>query len=286
VAYIPACYGYRQIKDGETLEEFGLRMANYLEAEIIAAGPETVAAFVAEPVSGASLGGEPPAPGYFKRIREICDQYGVLFIADEVMCGMGRTGYLFALEPENTYPDIITIAKGLGAGYQPIASVMASEKIIKAIEQGSGNLWNGHTYMSHAVACAGALEVLKVIEDDHLLDNVKTQGTKLGELLNKHFKDHPHVGDIRGRGLFWSIEIVKDKNTKEPFPASLNISDKLKKDILENGMLSYPSQGCVDGINGGHILLAPPYTISDDELDFIMDTLKKSLNKQLSSLNK
>jgi adenosylmethionine-8-amino-7-oxononanoate aminotransferase len=284
VAYIPACYRYRQMKDSETVEEFGLRMANYLEAEIIAAGPETVAAFVAEPVSGASLGGEPPAPGYFKRIREICDQYGVLFIADEVMCGMGRTGYLFALEPENACPDIITIAKGLGAGYQPIASVMASEKIMKAIEQGSGNLWNGHTYMSHAVACAGALEVLRVIEDDHLLDNVKKQGTKLGELLNKHFKDHPNVGDIRGRGLFWSIEIVKDKNTKEPFPANLNISDKLKKDILENGMLSYPSQGCVDGINGDHVLLAPPYTISDDELDFIIDTLKKSLNKQISSI--
>ena len=284
VSHIPPCYAYRYKQDSETPEEFGVRMANTLEEEILKQGPENVAAFVAEPVSGASLGAEPAAPGYFNRIREICDQYGVLFIADEVMCGMGRTGHLFAMEAENACPDIITIAKGLGAGYQPIAAVMAREKVITAIENGSGNLWNGHTYMSHAIACAGALAVLKVIEEDQLLGKVRSQGEKLQSMLIETFADHPNVGDIRGRGLFWGLEIVKDKDTKEPFPAKLNLAGKIKADILEKGMLSYPSQGCVDGERGDHILLAPPYTVSDDELIIIIKTTKNSLNKQLDKI--
>jgi adenosylmethionine-8-amino-7-oxononanoate aminotransferase len=281
VHHIPPCYSYRFKNEDETAQEFGLRMANCLEEEIIKQGPETVAAFVVEPVSGASLGAEPAAPGYFKRIREICDQYGVLFIADEVMCGIGRTGHLFAMEAEGVCADIFTIAKGLGAGYQPIASVLANEKVINAIKEGSGNLWNGHTYMSHAIACAGALAVLKVIEEDQLIKNVRVQGTKLEKMLRDEFENHPHIGDIRGRGLFWGLEIVADRKTKEPFPASINLSGKIKSNILENGMLSYPSQGCVDGISGDHILLAPPYTITDDELEIIVSTVKKSLNDQL-----
>jgi adenosylmethionine-8-amino-7-oxononanoate aminotransferase len=284
VAHIPPCYKYRYKNDNETDQQFGLRMANTLEEEILRQGPENVAAFVAEPVSGASLGAEPAVPGYFKRIREICDQYGLLFIADEVMCGMGRTGYLFAMEAEDACPDIITIAKGLGAGYQPIASVMASEKVIQAILDGSGNLWNGHTYMSHAIACAGALAVLKVIEEDQLLGNVRVQGAKLKAMLDKTFADHPNIGDIRGRGLFWGLEIVENKETKEPFAAELNLAGKIKTDILENGMLSYPSQGCVDGKSGDHILLAPPYTVSDDELDTIIAITKKSLETQLKKI--
>lgn len=285
VAHIPPCYAYRFKNDDETNLEFGIRMANTLEEEILKQGPETVAAFVAEPVSGASLGAEPAVPGYFKRIREICDQYGVLFIADEVMCGMGRTGYLFAMEAEDACPDIITIAKGLGAGYQPIASVLANEKIIQAISEGSGTLWNGHTYMSHAVACAGALAVLEVIEEDQLLGRVRAQGAKFKKMLDDEFKDHPNIGDIRGRGLFWGLEIVKDKNTKEPFPAELNLAGKIKADILENGMLSYPSQGCVDGISGDHILLAPPYTVTDEELEIIINKTSLSLKNQLDKIN-
>ena len=217
VAHIPPCYSYRYKNENETPVEFGLRMANTLEEEILKQGAENVAAFFAEPVSGASLGAEPAAPGYFKRIREICDQYGVLFIADEVMCGMGRTGYLFAMEAEDACPDIITIAKGLGAGYQPIASVMANEKVTKAIENGSGNLWNGHTYMSHAIACAGALAVLKVIEEDQLLGSVRAQGAKLKRMLEENFSGHPNIGDIRGRGLFWGLEIVKDKEQMKKY---------------------------------------------------------------------
>ena len=285
VAHIPPCYAYRFKKDGESDDAFGLRMANMLEEEIREQGPETVSAFVAEPVSGASLGAEPAVQGYFKRIREICDQYGVLFIADEVMCGMGRTGYLFAMEAEGTCPDIITIAKGLGAGYQPIASVLANEKVIKAIQDGSGKLWNGHTYMSHAVACAGALAVLKVIEEDQLLGRVRSQGAKFKNMLEDRFGDHPNIGEIRGRGLFWGLEIVKDKNTKEPFPAALNLAGKIKTDILENGMLSYPSQGCVDGISGDHILLAPPYTVTDEELETILEITSKCLQNQLNKIN-
>jgi adenosylmethionine-8-amino-7-oxononanoate aminotransferase len=284
VHHIPPCYAYRFKNDNETPEEFGIRMANILEDEILKQGPETVAAFVAEPVSGASLGAEPAAPRYFERIREICDQYGVLFIADEVMCGIGRTGFLFAMEAEGASPDIFTIAKGLGAGYQPIAAVLANEKIIKSIKDGSGNLWNGHTYMSHAIACAGALAVLKVIEEDQLLGNVRSQGRKLEKMLHDEFEDHPNIGDIRGRGLFWGLEIVENKETKEPFAADVNLSAKIKKDILENGMLSYPSNGCVDGIRGDHILLAPPYTVTDEELVIIVDTVKKCLNNQLSKL--
>jgi len=285
VAHIPPCYAYRFKHDNESDVEFGLRMANMLEEEILNQGPENVAAFVAEPVSGASLGAEPAAPGYFKRIREICNQYGVLFIADEVMCAMGRTGYLFAMEAEDACPDIITIAKGLGAGYQPIASVLANEKVIQAIIDGSGNLWNGHTYMSHAIACAGALAVLEVIEEDQLLGRVRAQGAKFKQMLDDHFKDHPNIGDIRGRGLFWGLEIVKDKKTKEPFPAELNLAGKIKADILENGMLSYPSQGCVDGIKGDHILLAPPYTVSDEELETIAQKTLLSFQNQIDKLN-
>lgn len=284
VAHIPPCYAYRFKNEGESDEEFGLRMADLLEQEILKQGTGSVAAFVAEPVSGASLGAEPAAKGYFKRVREICDQYGVLFIADEVMCGMGRTGYLFAMEAEEACPDIITIAKGLGAGYQPIASVLANEKVISVIETGSGTLWNGHTYMSHAVACAGALAVLKVIEEDQLLGSVRAQGAKLKKMLDHTFADHPNIGDIRGRGLFWGLEIVKNKDTKEPFPSELNLAGKIKSDILEHGMLSYPSQGCVDGKAGDHILLAPPYMVTDDELDIIVETTKKCLNNQLSKV--
>lgn len=284
VDHIPPCYAYRFKKAQETLEEFGLRMANTLEEKILELDPKTVAAFVAEPVSGASLGAEPAAPGYFKRIREICDQYGVLFIADEVMCGIGRTGHLFAMEAEGVCPDIFTIAKGLGAGYQPIASVLASEKVINAMVEGSGTLWNGHTYMSHAISCAGAHAVLKVIEEDQLLGKVRAQGKKLEKMLRDTFDDHPNIGDIRGRGLFWGLEIVKDKKTKEPFPAELNLAGKIKSDILENGMLSYPSQGCVDGKNGDHILLAPPYTVTGEELEVIVATVKKSLQTELDKL--
>jgi adenosylmethionine-8-amino-7-oxononanoate aminotransferase len=277
VARVPACYAYRLQEDGETDEAFGTRMADALEAEILRLGRDSVAAFIVEPVSGATLGSVPPAAGYFRRIREICDRHGVLLIADEVMCGSGRTGTFFALEQEGIAPDIITIAKGLGAGYQPIAAVMGSERVVQAIADGSGTLWNGHTYMSHAVSCAAALAVLEELSERDLLANVRRQGAKLEQLLRKRFGQHPHIGDIRGRGLFWTLELVADRESREPFAAQLSLAASFKRIAQKRGLLTYPSAGCVDGVRGDHVLLAPPYDVTDEQLTFIVDTVADTL---------
>lgn len=284
VDHIDAAYDYRMRKDDESEEIFGLRMANLLEERIQALGPKNVMAFVAEPVVGASLGTQPAPEGYFRRIREICDKHGVLYIADEVMCGMGRTGTLFALEQEGIHADITTMAKGLGAGYQPIAAVLASETIISAIESGSGQLWNGHTYMSHAIATAGALAVQKVIEDENLLKNVRVRGAQLENALNLRFGQHANVGNIRGRGLFWTVELVSDKATKTPFPAAQKLAPKIQKAGLELGLMCYPSQGCADGTNGDHILLAPSYTSSEAEIEQIVAIIAPAIETGLEQV--
>ncbi|SFR45276.1 aspartate aminotransferase family protein [Litoreibacter janthinus] len=273
VNHIDAPYPYRLQHDSEGDADFAVRMANLLEEEIQRLGAETVMAFVAEPVVGASLGTQPAPAGYFKRIREICDQYGVLFIADEVMSGMGRTGTSFALEQEGIAADLTTMAKGLGAGYQPIAAVMAAQKVVDVIKAGSGKLWNGHTYMSHAIATAGALAVQQVIENESLLDNVIARGKQLEAGLRKAFAQHPHVGDIRGRGLFWTIEMVADRATKAPFDPADEIAPKIGAAAKVRGVMTYPSQGCIDGINGDHVLLAPSYTSSEAEIEQILETL-------------
>lgn len=281
VEHIPACHPYRDLQPGETLEAYGQRQANELEQKILAVGADKVAAFVAEPVSGATLGSVPPVPGYFKRIREICDQYGVLFIADEVMCGMGRTGSLFAIEQEGVCPDIITVAKGLGAGYQPIGGTLASEKVVAALEAGSGALANGHTYMSHAVACAAALAVLEAMESDGLVERVASIGALLREKLEKTFGQHPAVGDIRGRGLFQTIELVADRDTKTPFARSLRVSERFRERAMANGLICYPSAGCVDGALGDHVLLAPPYIATEQQIDEIIAKMEATLKEVL-----
>jgi len=283
VSHIDAAYAYRMQKAGETEADFALRMANLLESEILALGADTVMAFVAEPVVGASLGTQPAPKGYFKRIREICDTYGVLYIADEVMCGMGRTGTTFALEQEGIAADITTTAKGLGAGYQPIAAVIASEQVVSAIQTGSGKLWNGHTYMSHAIATAGALAVQHVIRDDDLLTNVAERGAQLEQQLRATFAQHAHVGDIRGRGLFWTIEIVSDRDSKAPYPVSDSIAMKIGAATKARGMMTYPSQGCADGTLGDHVLLAPAYTSTPEEIDLIVETLAAAVKDVLGS---
>ncbi|UWR21424.1 aspartate aminotransferase family protein [Sulfitobacter sp. S190] len=277
--HIDATYDYRLRRDAETPEAFGLRMANQLRERIEALGPETVAAFVAEPVVGASLGTQPPPPGYFKRIREICDTYGVLYIADEVMCGMGRTGSLFALSQEGICADITTMAKGLGAGYQPIAAVLASERICGGILAGSGKLWNGHTYMSHATATAGAMAVMREIDDRDLLANVRARGAQLADRLHARLGAHPHVGNIRGRGLFWSTELVADRSTKAPFDPSLNVAGRVLDATLARGMVCYPAQGCADGTAGDHTLLAPCFTSTEAEIDLIAETLAEAVDE-------
>ena len=278
VNHIDAPYAYRLKDDSESEAEFALRSANLLEEEIQRLGAETVMAFVVEPVVGASLGTQPAPAGYFKRIREICDQYGVLFIADEVMSGMGRTGTSFALEQEGIAADLTTMAKGLGAGYQPIAAVMAAQKVVDVIKAGSGKLWNGHTYMSHAIATAGALAVQQVIEEENLLDNVVARGKQLEAGLRKAFAQHPHVGDIRGRGLFWTVEMVADRATKAPFDPAEGIALKIGAAAKARGVMTYPSQGCIDGIKGDHVLLAPSYTSSEAEIDQILETLVQAVS--------
>jgi adenosylmethionine-8-amino-7-oxononanoate aminotransferase len=277
VSHISPCFAYRFKRIDESDVEYGRRAADELEAEIQRVGPDKVAAFVAEPVVGATLGCVPAVAGYFKRIREICDRHGILFIADEVMCGMGRTGTLYACEGDEVAPDLITCGKGLGAGYQPIAATLAAQRVIEAIEQGSGLLANGHTYMSHPVACACGVAVLDVIEGEDLLANVRRRGAELAAALEARFAQHPNVGDIRGRGLFQAIELVQDRETKAPFPRALNLAGRIKATAQANGLICYPSQGTADGENGDHVLLAPAYTVDSSHIEDIVDKLEKAL---------
>lgn len=280
-SHISPCYEYRERTDGESIEDFGKRMADELEAEILRLGPETVMAFIAEPVVGATMGAVPPAPGYFSRIREICDQYGVLLILDEVMCGMGRTGSLFACEAEGVSPDIVTIAKGLGAGYQPIGAMLCSGTIYSAVENGSGFFQHGHTYIGHPVACAAGKAVVSAMLERGLIARVGEMGEKLDAQLNSAFGQHPHIGDIRGRGLFRGIEIVQDRDTKKPFDPDRAIHAKLKKTAFDAGLICYPMGGTVDGVQGDHILLAPPFIIDDNHVDEIVDKLSRTFEAVL-----
>jgi len=277
VEFIEPCYAYRYRRHGESDEAYGLRAADELERAVLRIGPERVSAFIAETIGGASAGCLLPAPGYFRRIREICDRHGILWIADEVMCGMGRSGTLFACEQEGAAPDLIAVGKGLGAGYQPVGAVLVSGKIIDAIQRGSGALAQGHTYMGHPIACAAALAVQQVIENDHLLELVRRMGRVLEERLRAVFKDHPHVGDIRGRGLFWALELVEDRQGKRPFPASRKIHARIKHEAFERGLICYPSSPTAGGQAGDHVLLAPPYIIDETHIDEIVRVLSEAI---------
>tara|TARA_B110000483_G_scaffold63329_1_gene78896 strand:- start:486 stop:1814 length:1329 start_codon:yes stop_codon:yes gene_type:complete len=274
---ISPCYPYRHQKVNETELDYGLRVANELEEEIIRLGPQNVMAFIAETVVGATAGALTPVPGYFKRIREICDQYNILLILDEVMCGMGRTGSLFACEEENIIPDIVTIAKGLGAGYQPIGAMLCQDFIYDAIANGSGFFQHGHTYLGHPIACAASLAVLTKLINENMCEKVKNKGEILQKILEQDLGQNQFVGDIRGRGLFRGVEIVKDRSTKEPFSRKLNIANNIKKEALNLGLICYPMQGTVDGIIGDHILIAPPFIINEDEINEISSKLKTTI---------
>ncbi len=279
--HIAPCYAYRGQADGETEWDYGQRVAGELEAEIERLGPETVMAFVAEPVVGATAGAVPPVEGYFKRVREICDRHGVLLILDEVMCGMGRTGTLFACEQDGISPDIVTVAKGLGAGYQPVGAMLCSGAIYAAIEGGSGFFQHGHTYIGHPTAAAAAGAVLSRLTDDGLLARVTPMGERLDSALRAAFGQHPHVGDIRGRGLFRGIELVEDRATKAPFAPERAVHKALKRATFENGLICYPMGGTIDGQQGDHILLAPPFILEDTHIDEIVEKLDKSLRQVL-----
>lgn len=280
--HIDPCYEYRLRRDDETAEEYGLRAAELLRQEIERLGPETVCAFIAEPVVGATAGAVTAPPGYFKRIREICDQYGVLLILDEVMCGMGRTGTLFACEHDGIAPDIVTIAKGLGAGYQPIGAMGVSKRIYDTIRDGSGFFQHGHTYMGHATASAAALAVLRKIEEAELLHNVRRRGGQLMAALHDCLDKHPAVGDIRGRGLFVGIELVADRESKEPYDPALKLHARIKRAAMNEGLMIYPMGGTIDGRRGDHILLAPPFIVNSDEISMIADKVSAAIDAALA----
>ncbi len=283
MSHIDPCYEYRLKREDETSEEYGLRAANLLEEELLRVGPENVMAFAAEPVVGATAGAVPPAPGYFKRIREICDTYGILLILDEVMCGMGRTGSLFACEQDGVAPDILCIAKGLGAGYQPIGAMLCSREIYETIENGTGFFQHGHTYLGHPAAAAAGVAVVNAMLDRNLIPRVRSQGAQLTAALQAQFGQHPNVGDIRGRGLFLGIELVNDRETKAPFDPSRKIAAKIKKAAFDAGMICYPMSGTIDGQSGDHVLLAPPFIISDDQIDELVGKLSGAIETALQS---
>ena len=284
VSQISACFPYRGKQDGETDESYGARVANELEAAILLAGPATVAAFIAEPVVGATIGAVAAVPGYFRRIREICDRYEVLLILDEVMCGMGRTGTLHACEQEGIAPDLLLLAKGLGAGYQPIGAMMVSEKIYQAVASGTGSFNHGHTYMGHAVGCAAALAVQQVIKNEDLLNNVQSQGRVLENLLLERFGGHPRVGDIRGRGLLRAIEIVEDRRSKKPFASTLKLHARIKQQAMTEGLICYPGGGTADGESGDHVLIAPPFNVTQPQIEEIVAKLATALDGALQTL--
>ena len=280
---ISPCYAYRGRGVEESEEAYGRRVADELEEAILRLGPETVAAFVAEPVVGATLGAVPAVPGYFLRIRDICDRYGVLLILDEVMCGMGRTGHLYACEEDGVVPDLLFMAKGLGGGYQAIGAMLISEKIAAAIQGGSGAFLHGHTYMAHAAACAAALAVQRVIRSEKLLDNVRRRGAQLRAAIGASLGQHPHVGDIRGRGLFLGLEFVRDRASKEPFAPDIRLNQRVKDEAMARGLMVYPMGGTVDGRIGDHVILAPPYTIEDRHVGEIVDRLVPAIDAATAS---
>ncbi|TIV73282.1 MAG: aspartate aminotransferase family protein [Mesorhizobium sp.] len=279
--HIDPCFAYRFQEAGETDEDYAARAAQALEDKIIALGPETVMAFVAETVVGATAGAVPPVADYLRRVRKICDRHGVLLILDEVMCGMGRTGTLHACEQDGVAPDLMTVAKGLGGGYQPIGAVLLSRKIFDAFANGSGLFQHGHTYICHPMACAAALAVQDVIARDRLLDNVKAMGAHLARRLGERFGNHPHIGDIRGRGLFMGVELVEDPSTKQPFDPKRKLHARIKKAAMANGLLVYPMGGTIDGANGDHVLLAPPFICDVAAIDAIVERLGEAVDQAL-----
>lgn len=277
VSHVSPCYAYRGKRAGETDEAYAARLAAELETEMLRLGGDKVVAFVAETVVGATLGAVEPVPGYFKRVRDICDRYGVLLILDEVMCGMGRCGALYAFEQEGIVPDLVCVAKGLGAGYQPIGAVLVSKKIYDVIVSGTGFFQHGHTYLGHAAACAGALAVQKRLNGDGLLARVTPLGELLDAKLRAAFGRHPNVGDIRGRGLFRALELVEDRATKKPFEPGRKVNSRLKKEALKAGLMCYPMGGTVDGVQGDHVLFAPPFIVEEAQLDELVAKFSEAL---------
>jgi adenosylmethionine-8-amino-7-oxononanoate aminotransferase len=284
VPRVSACYEYRGREEGQSVEQYTDMLLDELETAILGAGPERVIGFCAEPVVGATGGAIPPTPGYFRGVRALCDKYGILFIADEVMCGMGRTGTLYAIEQDGVAPDLIAVAKGLGAGYQPIGAVLVGGAIVERLRGGSGVFLHGHTYIGHPVAAAAALAVQQVIERDDLLAQVQKRGATLRRMLGDVFGGHPHVGDIRGRGLFLALELVRERARKTPFAPELKLHAAIKSEAMNRGLLVYPMGGTIDGRQGDHVLLAPPFIVTAAELSEIVIRLSESVDAAIKQV--
>ena len=282
VSHIAPCYEYMHRRDDETELAYGQRAAQALEDEILRLGPESVMAFIAEPVVGATLGAVPGVDGYFRRVREICDRYGILLILDEVMCGMGRTGHLFACEADGFAPDILCIAKGLGAGYQPIGAMLCTGSIYEAIKTGSGYFQHGHTYLGHPVAAAAGAAVVSKLTGNGLVERSAEQGKKLAKALNRQFGQHAHVGDIRGRGLFQGVELVADRASKLPFDPQYKLAARVKAAAFDEGLICYPMSGTRDGSLGDHVLLAPPFIIDDAQIEELVGKLGTAIDRAVT----
>jgi adenosylmethionine-8-amino-7-oxononanoate aminotransferase len=284
VGRVSPCFEYRDRREGESQDQYTQRLLAELEAKFVEIGPDRVIGFVAETVVGATAGAVPPTPGYFRGVRALCDKYGILFIADEVMCGMGRTGTLHAVEQEGVVPDMIVIAKGLGGGYQPVGAVLASGRIVGALQRGSGVFQHGHTYIGHAMGAAAALAVQQVIERDGLLAKVRERGAALRALLSARFGAHPHVGDVRGRGLFMAVELVADRATKATFDPASRLHARVKARAMAHGLLVYPMGGTIDGRSGDHVLIAPPFIVSESQLEDIVARLAHSIDEAIAEV--
>jgi adenosylmethionine-8-amino-7-oxononanoate aminotransferase len=280
--HVSPCYAYREQLSGESDAQYVQRLADELEAKILELGADEVAAFVAETVVGATAGAVPPVGDYFKKIRAVCDKYGVLLILDEVMSGMGRTGHLYACAEDGIAPDILVIAKGLGAGYQPIGAMIASDRIYNTVVGGSGFFQHGHTYIGHATACAAALAVQQTIREEQLLLNVQARGEQLRGRLREVFANHPNVGDVRGRGLFVGVELVADRDSKQPLDPARRTHSRVKSEAMQRGLLVYPMGGTVDGRQGDHILIAPPFISTAADIDAMVERLVPAVDAALA----
>jgi len=279
VEHVAPTYDYRDRRADETEAQYGERLVAEIEQTIERVGGENVIGFVAETVGGATSGCLTAPPGYYRAVRELCDRHGCLLILDEVMCGMGRTGTLHACEKEGVAPDLMAIAKGLGGGYQPVGAVLVAGRIIDAIAQGTGFFQHGHTYIGHPMACAAALAVQRVLKRDRLVERCAVQGENLAARLQATFGDHPHVGDLRGRGLFRALELVASRDSKTPFDPARRVSARVRAEAMAEGLLCYPMAGTIDGKHGDHVLLAPPFIISSDELDLLVERLQQAIDR-------
>ncbi|RLA91039.1 MAG: aspartate aminotransferase family protein [Deltaproteobacteria bacterium] len=275
--HVPTCYCYR-CDFGKEPATCSLECADFLEKTIKYAGPDSVAAFIAEPIIGATAGAVVPKNGYWQRIREICDKYNILLIADEVMTGIGRTGESFATNHWDISPDMAVLAKGLTSGYAPLGAVVVHSKIHEAFLKGTGSFIHGHTYGQHPVSAAVGLAVLEYIEKNRLIKRSRKIGLYFIDKL-KTLLDLPIVGDVRGLGLMAGIEFVRDKKSKETFEPALNFSSRFFNIAFEKGLITYPGNGGADGIRGDHILLAPPFIITEEQIDVMVEILREAIIK-------